>query len=150
MRVPVASLSLVGAAVVLTGCGGSGGGGSPAGQPAAPPATPQSAGNTKISVRATPLPEPGDNGGIYSRKIDVQAQDRSTGAPVCGAGVTVYGQMTSPHLMTLIERPLHQKRCGMYTGSYTFIMRGQWTANFVLRTKKGDASTAAFPLKIGP
>ena len=144
------SLSLVGVALVLTGCFGGGGGKTSAQPTPGPPTTSQSAGNAKISVQATRLPEPGDPGGIYNRKIVVRAQDRSTGTPVCGAGVTVYGQMTSPHLMTLIERPLHQKRCGMYTGSYTFIMQGTWTANFVLRTKKGDASTATFPLTIGP
>ena len=127
--------------LALTGC--SGGSSTAAGQPPPPPAGFQSYGNAKISVRAIP-------NGIYNRTFVLRAKDRNTGAPICGARLTMYGEMISPHLMTLIERAMRQMKCGMYTGHYTFIMPGEWKANFVLRTKKGDASTASLPLKIGP
>ena len=136
------SLFLVGAGLLLTGCFG-GGSGKKSPQPTPPPTSFQSAGNAAISVQAI-------RRGTYQRTFVLHAKDRKTGSLVCGAKVTVYGQMTSPHLMTLIDLPLHQTTCGLYRGPYTFIMPGTWTANFVLRTKKGDASTAAYPLKIGP
>lgn len=120
-----------------------GGGGTAAGQPPPPPAGFQSYGNTKISVQAIP-------NGTYRRTFVLRAKDRKTGSLICGAKLTVYGQMIRPHLMTLLERGLRQERCGMYKGRYTFIMPGDWRANFVLRTKKGDSSTASLPLKIGP
>ncbi len=125
----------------MTGC--SGGSGTASGQPAPPPAGFQSYGNAKISVKAI-------SHGAYNRTFILRAKDRASGAPICGANLTVYGEMISPHLMTLIERAMRQMKCGTYKGDYTFVMPGEWQANFVLRTKKGDASTASLPLKIGP
>lgn len=127
--------------LTLTGC--SGGSGTASGQPPPPPAAFQSYGNAKIAVRTV------KHGG-FNRTFLLQVKDRKSGAPVCGAHVTVYGEMISPHLMTLIERKVKPMKCGSYKGDYTFIMPGEWKANFVLRTKKGDASTASLPLKIGP
>jgi hypothetical protein len=127
--------------LALTGC--SGGSSTAAGQPPPPPAGFQSYGNAKISVRTIP------HGG-FNRTFILSAKDRKTGAPICGAKLKVYGEMISPHLMTLIERVMRQMKCGTYRGDYSFIMPGEWRANFVLRTKKGDASTASLPLKIGP
>ena len=129
--------------LALTGCfGGGGGGGTNSASRPPPPSGFQSYGNAKIAVKTV-------DKGTYNRTFVLRVRDRKTGVPVCGAHVTVYGQMLSPHLMTLIERALHPMKCGTYEGDYTFIMPGEWTANFVLRTKQGEASTAALPLKIG-
>jgi YtkA-like protein len=133
------SAVLLGLGLALTAC--KGGNSTASGQP--PPAGFQSNGNAEISVKAIPH-------GDFNRTFVLRAKDRKTGTPICGAKVTVYGQMTSPHLMTLIEHAMRQKRCGMYEGDYSFIMPGTWTATFVLRTKRGDASTAALPVKTGP
>jgi hypothetical protein len=133
------SAVLLGLGLALTAC--KGGNSTASGQP--PPGGFQSNGNAKISVKAIPH-------GKFNRTFILRAKNRKTGAPICGARVTVYGQMTSPHLMTLIERAMRQMKCGEYRGDYDFFMPGSWTATFVLRTKKGDASTAALPLKTGP
>lgn len=133
------SAVLLGLGLALTAC--KGGSSTASGQP--PPAGFQSYGNAKISVKAIPH-------GTFNRTFILRAKNRKTGAPICGANVKVYGEMTSPHLMTLIERTMRQMRCGMYKGDYDFVMPGSWKATFVLRTKKGDASTASLPLKTGP
>ena len=134
------------AVLALTGCfgGGDSSNKNTAGGP--PPGAPTkftTFGNQQIAVRTL-------SRGAYNKTFVLQAKDKKSGAPVCGARVTVYGQMINPHLMNLIERSLHQLKCGRYEGDYTFIMPGTWTANFVLRTKGGDASTAQLPLQIGP
>jgi hypothetical protein len=126
---------------VVAGCFGGGGSSKKTSTPP-PPTQFQSAGQTKIAVTTKER-------GTYRRTFVVHAVDRNTGASICNANVTVYGTMTNPHIMTLIERSLHPMRCGTYEGNYTFIMPGDWTANFVLRTKQGSASTAVLPLKIG-
>jgi hypothetical protein len=132
---------VLGCVLALTAC--KGGSSTASGQPPPPPAGFQSFGNAKISVKAI-------RHSSFTRTFILSAKDRKTGAPICGAKVTVYGQMTAPHLMTLIERAMRPMRCGMYRADYSFVMPGSWTATFVLRTKKGDASTAALPLKAGP
>lgn len=123
---------LVVAVVIANGCGGGTSGHS---------SSPQSADNAKISARA--------KGGHGAYTIIVRATDRKSGVPIDAADVTVYGEMTSPHPMLLMGRPLHEVSVGTYRGSYRFIMPGTWDANIVLKTKKGDLSTAALRIQVG-
>jgi hypothetical protein len=132
---------LVGLALLVSGCfGGSGGTGSPSGTP--PPASTASYGNAEISAKAT--------GKSYNRVVIIRAKTKKGGVPICGAVVSVYGLMTSPHTMALIPRTLHQISCGTYKGPYTLIMPGQWTLNIEVRSKKLGSSTSALPITVAP
>ena len=99
-------------------------------------------GNANITAKAT--------GKHYHRTVIVRAKTKQSGAPVCGAGVSVAGQMTSPHTMILIPRKLHEVSCGLYEGPYDLIMAGDWTLNLQLRTKALGATTYALPIKVSP
>ena len=85
----------------------------------------------------------------YNRTVVVQVKDRKNGAPIRGAEVTAQGQMTFPHAMNFIDRPLREVSSGTYRGPYTFIMKGQWTVNIDVIDKEGKESKATFPIVIG-
>ena len=89
------------------------------------------------------------NGKGYNRTVVVQIKDRKNGAPVRGAHVTAQGQMTFPHTMFLIDKPLHEVSSGTYRGPYAFIMDGNWTVHVDVVDKKGKESKATFPIVIG-
>jgi len=89
------------------------------------------------------------NGKGYNRTVVVQVKDREDGAPIRGAEVTAQGQMTSPHAMNFIDKPLREVSSGTYRGPYTFIMKGNWTVNVDVVDKKGKESKASFPIVIG-
>jgi YtkA-like protein len=84
----------------------------------------------------------------YYRTVVVQVNDRS-GAPIQGADVTAQGTMTFPHDMTLIEKPLREVSNGKYRGTYTFIMKGDWTVSVDVMDKQGKESKRDFPIVIG-
>ena len=85
----------------------------------------------------------------YNRTVVVQVKDRKNGAPIRGAEVTAQGQMTFPHAMNFIDKPLREVSSGTYRGPYTFIMKGNWTVNVDVLDKKGKESKASFPIVIG-
>jgi YtkA-like len=85
----------------------------------------------------------------YNRTVVVQVKDRQNGAPIRGAEVTAQGQMTFPHAMNFIDKPLREVSSGTYRGPYTFIMKGNWTVNVDVVDKKGKESKASFPIVIG-
>jgi hypothetical protein len=85
----------------------------------------------------------------YNRTVVVQVKDRKNGAPIRGAEVTAQGQMTFPHAMNFIDKPLREVSSGTYRGPYTFIMKGEWTVNIDVVDKKGTESKATFPIVIG-
>ncbi len=136
------SLILVGLALSVSACFGGGGSNnsSPSGTP--PPASTTSYGNADISAKAT--------GKSYNRTVVVRAKTKQSGAPLCGAEVSVYGVMTSPHTMVLIRRNLHEVSCGLYKGPYNLIMAGNWTLNLEVRSKKLGATTSELPIKVSP
>ena len=123
---------LVVAVVVASGCSGGTTGHSSSARPSD---------NAKIAAQA--------RGGHGAYTIIVRATDRKSGVPIGAADVTVYGEMTSPHPMLLMGRPLHEVSAGTYRGSYQFIMPGTWDANIVLKTKNGDLSTSALRIQVG-
>lgn len=134
------SAVVLGSVLALTGCLGGGGGksSSPPGTP--PPVPTTSYGNTEISVRV--------GGKSFHRTVVIDAKEKKNGHAVCGAKATVYGEMTSPHTMTLIERNLKEVSCGEYKGPYDLIMAGRWTLNIEVRSKILGSSTRALPIKV--
>ena len=70
-------------------------------------------------------------GNGFNRTIVVRLNDVDSGDPISGANVKVRTQMTRPHVMTLIPRTiLETKRPGTYSIPYTFVMPGDWNAEF--------------------
>ena len=70
-------------------------------------------------------------GNGFNRTIIVRLNDLDSGDPISGAKVKLRAQMTSPHVMTLIPRTIPEtKRPGVYSIPYTFVMPGDWNAEF--------------------
>lgn len=67
----------------------------------------------------------------FNRTIVVRLNDLDSGDPISGANVKVRTRMTRPHVMTLIPRTIPEtKRPGVYSLPYTFVMPGDWNAEF--------------------
>lgn len=67
----------------------------------------------------------------FNRTIVVRLRDLDSGDPISGANVKVRTRMTRPHVMTLIPRTIPEtKRPGVYSLPYTFVMPGDWKAEF--------------------
>lgn len=67
----------------------------------------------------------------FNRTIVVRLNDLDSGDPISGANVKLRAQMTRPHLMTLIPRTIPETtRPGVYSIPYTFVMPGDWNAEF--------------------
>jgi hypothetical protein len=105
-----------------------------------PGATTTSYGNASIKARTL--------GGPYQRTVVVRVKNKRSGRPLHDAKVTVHGEMTSPHVMTLYNKDLHEVTRGEYTGPYTLIMPGDWKVVIVVTSKKGDTSTSALPVRV--
>lgn len=134
-------VSVLLAGVALAGCGGGGGSKKADSVPGCPPpASTASAGNAQVSAHAL--------GKGYDRIVVIRVTDKKTGAPLDGASVTGQPTMTCPHLMPLAEKNLHEASEGTYKGDFNLIMQGQWTINIVVRSKQGDATTSALPVKV--
>jgi hypothetical protein len=131
---------LLGSALALTGCFGGSGEKTGATPGTPPPVSTTSYGNTEIAAKVT--------GKSFNRVVVVEAKQKKNGRPVCGAQASVYGAMTSPHVMTLISRDLDEVSCGEYKGPYTLIMPGRWTLNIEVRTKELGSSTRAVPIRV--
>jgi hypothetical protein len=70
-------------------------------------------------------------GNGFNRTIIVRLKDVDSGDPISGANVKLRAQMTRPHVMTLIPRTIPEtKRPGVYSLPYTFVMPGDWNAEF--------------------
>ena len=70
-------------------------------------------------------------GSGFNRTIVVRLNDLDSGNPISGANVKVRTRMTRPHVMTLIPRTIPEtKRPGVYRLPYTFVMPGDWRAEF--------------------
>jgi hypothetical protein len=136
--------AVVGAVLVVTGfllleSGGSNKKTSePGTQP--PPAANVSYGNANIKARAL--------GGRYRRTVVVRVKSKRSGIPLHDAKVTIHGEMTTPHTMTLYDKPLREVARGKYEGPYTLVMPGDWRVVIVVTSKKGDTSTSALPVRV--
>jgi len=108
--------------------------------PSVPGASAMSYGNANIKARAL--------GGPYRRTVVVRVRNKRSGTPLHDAKVTVHGEMTSPHVMTLYNKVLHEVTRGEYRGPYTLIMPGDWKVVIVVTSKKGDTSTSALPVRV--
>jgi hypothetical protein len=120
--------------------GSSGGGTSTEDTACPPPPSTQSSGNAQISARAL--------GKGFDRTIVIHLTDKKSGVPLEGAKVKVQGTMTCPHFMPLIEKNLHEVPNGTYKGDYNLFMKGDWTLSIVARSKTGEATTSALPVKV--
>jgi hypothetical protein len=70
-------------------------------------------------------------GSGFNRTIVVRLNDLDSGDPISGANVKLRAEMTRPHVMTLIPRTVPEtKRPGVYSLPYTFVMPGDWKAEF--------------------
>jgi hypothetical protein len=105
-----------------------------------PPPVTGSFGHAKLAGKAL--------GGPYQRTIVIDAKDRRTGRPLHRAEVTVHGEMTVPHAMTLYTKKLREVSRGEYKGPYTLIMNGDWRIVVIATTPKGDTSTSSFPVHV--
>ena len=105
----------------------------------APPST-ASAGAAQISAQAT--------GGRYSKLVVVHAKEKANGAPIKGGKMTLHAEMSCPMFMRLFTKNMKETSPGTYKAGYSVVMPGQWAFYFVLRDKKGDATTSAYPITV--
>jgi hypothetical protein len=105
-----------------------------------PPVSTASAGNADVSAQAL--------GKGFQRELVVHIKDKQSGVPLKGAKVSVQGTMVCPMVMPLVQKPLHEVSGGTYKGDYSLIMEGDWTINIIVRSKQGDATTSALPVKV--
>lgn len=103
-------------------------------------------GNAQISAKAPPKPTA--QGGPYQRNVTVRTKSKRSGVPLNGAKVTIHGEMTSPHTMTLYNKQLTSAGPGTYKGPYTLIMPGTWRFVIVVTSKTGDTSTSELPVQV--
>ena len=108
--------------------------------PSPPPVSTASYGNAKIKAKTL--------GGPYQRTVVVRVKSKRSGRPLHDAKVTIHGEMTVPHVMTLYDKDLREVTRGEYKGPYTLIMPGEWRVVIVVRSKKGDTSTSALPVRV--
>jgi YtkA-like len=88
-------------------------------------------------------------GSGFNRMLIVRLTDLDSGKPIRGATVEVKTQMTSPHVMTLLPRTIPESsRPGIYRLPYTFVMPGDWKADFQVSGKKvlGAKATLDVPV----
>jgi hypothetical protein len=105
-----------------------------------PPVSTASAGNADVSAQAL--------GRGFQRELVVHLKDKQSGVPLKGATVSVQATMVCPMVMPLVQKSLHEVSGGIYKGNYTLIMEGDWTINIIVRSKQGDATTSALPVKV--
>jgi hypothetical protein len=85
----------------------------------------------------------------YNRTLIVRLTDLDSGAPISSARVTVRARMTRPHEMTLLPRTMPERRPrGTYRLPYTFVMPGDWRAEFEVTGPKVITARANLPVPI--
>ena len=88
-------------------------------------------------------------GSGFNRTLVVRLTDLDSRAPISGARVTVQTRMTRPHVMTLLSRTIPEVRPpGTYRLPYTFVMPGDWTAEFDVTGPKVVNANASLPVPI--
>jgi hypothetical protein len=88
----------------------------------------------------------------FNRTLIVGLTDIDSRQPISGATVRVKTRMTRPHVMELLTRTIPEGRPkGTYRLPYTFVMRGDWAAEFrVSGTKVVPArATLSVPIAVG-
>jgi hypothetical protein len=84
----------------------------------------------------------------FNRTLVVRLTDLDSGQPISGATVKVKTRMTRPHVMELLTRTVPERRAGTYTLPYTFVMPGDWTAEFDVSGDKVVPAKATLPVPI--
>ena len=99
--------------------------------------------------RAEPRIAAQARGSGFNRTLIVRLTDLDSGTPISGATVKVKTRMTRPHVMELLTRTIPERRPrGTYRLPYTFVMPGDWTAEFQVSGKKVVPATAELPVPI--
>ena len=62
--------------------------------------------------------------------------------------MTLHAEMSCPMFMRLFTKNMKETSPGTYKAGYSVVMPGQWAFYFVLRDKKGDATTSAYPITV--
>jgi hypothetical protein len=85
----------------------------------------------------------------FNRTLIVRLTDLDSGKPIRGATVEVKTQMTRPHLMTLLPRTIPESsRPGVYRLPYTFVMPGEWEAEFQVSGAKVIGAKASLDVPV--
>jgi YtkA-like protein len=99
--------------------------------------------------RAEPRIAAQARGSGFNRTLIVRLTDLDSGQPISGATVKVKTRMTRPHVMELLTRTIPERRpSGTYRLPYTFVMPGDWTAEFQVSGAKVVPATAELPVPI--
>jgi YtkA-like len=115
-----------------------------------------------LVVAAAPAVAAAHEGGKAEPRISAQAQgsgvnrtlvvrltDLDSGKPIRGATVDVKTTMTRPHFMTLLPRTIPESsRPGVYRLPYTFVMPGDWKAEFEVSGKKVVGAKASLDVPV--
>jgi len=85
----------------------------------------------------------------FAKLIVIRVTDKAHGAPVHDGKVTVRAEMTCPqHNMPMYTKTLAETSSGTYRGKYQLVMPGQWAFQITVRSKAGDATTSALPVRV--
>ena len=88
-------------------------------------------------------------GNGFNRTIVVRLNDSESGDPISGADVKLRTRMTRPHEMSLIPRTIPETRPpGTYSLPYTFVMPGDWNAEFEVTGPNVVTATADLDVPI--
>lgn len=99
--------------------------------------------------RAEPRVAAEARGTGFNRTLVVRVTDVDSGAPISGATVKVQTRMTRPHVMQLLERTIPEARPkGTYRLPYTFVMPGDWEAEFEVSGAKVVRADATLDVPI--
>jgi YtkA-like len=85
----------------------------------------------------------------FNRTFVVRLTDLDSGNPISGATVKVKTRMTRPHVMELLTRTIPEGRPkGTYRLPYTFVMPGDWSAEFQVSGAKVVPASADLDVPI--
>ena len=99
--------------------------------------------------RAEPRIAAQARGNGFNRTFVVRLTDLDSGNPISGATVKVKTRMTRPHVMELLTRTIPEGRPkGTYRLPYTFVMPGDWNAEFQVSGAKVVPASADLDVPI--
>lgn len=99
--------------------------------------------------RAEPRIAAEARGSGFNRTLIVRLTDVDSGKPISGATVKVKTRMTRPHVMELLKRTIPEGRPqGTYRLPYTFVMPGDWSAEFEVSGAKVVPAKASLDIPI--
>jgi hypothetical protein len=99
--------------------------------------------------RAEPRISAQARGNGFNRTLIVRLTDIDSGDPISGATVKVKTRMSRPHVMELLTRTIPERRPkGTYTLPYTFVMPGDWSAEFQVSGAKVVPAKASLDVPI--